>query len=82
MRIDFDRDGMHAYREALLAGVPSDFIPHRLYETMEYYLINASEDERGEDERRRFVKTASGIGVVIESLFGIPNAIPGCIRVE
>ena len=78
--IDWDR--LHEYRADLLCSIPSDFVPQNLYETMEYYLINSSEDGWSDDEKEKFLKTAIEIGNVLEKMFGIHNAIPQCISKE
>lgn len=78
IRIDWDR--LHEYRADLLCSIPSDFVPQNLYETLEYYLINASEDGWTDEEKEKFVDTAIGIGDVLERMFSVANAIPCCIR--
>lgn len=78
IRIDWDR--LHEYRDGLVCSIPSDFIPASLYETMEYYLINASEEGWTDEEQEKFVATAIGIGDVLERMFSVANAIPCCIR--
>ena len=80
VRIDWDI--LHEYRADLLCSIPSDFVPQNLYETLEYYLINTSEDGWSDDEKEKFLGTAIEIGKVLEKMFGIHNAIPGCIRKE
>lgn len=80
VRIDWDR--LHKYRAELLCTVSPDFVPQNLYETLEYYLINASEDGWSDDEKGKFVATASEIGSVLERMFGIRNSIPECIIEE
>ena len=78
--IDWDR--LHEYRADLLCSIPSDFVPQNLYETLEYYLINASEDGWSDDEKEKFLKTAIEIGNVLEKMFSIHNAISDCITKE
>lgn len=78
MTIDWDE--LHKYRAELMASVPSDFVPLSLYKTLEYYLINASEEGWTDEEKEKFVATAIGIGDVLESMFSVANAIPCCIR--
>ena len=82
MNVRIDWDILHEYRADLLCSVPSDFVPQNLYETLEYYLINASEDGWPDDEKEKFIGTAIEIGSVLEKMFGIHNAIPGCITME
>lgn len=78
IRIDWDR--LHEYRDELMYSIPSDFTPSSLYEMMEYYLINASEDSWTDEEKEKFVATVIGIGDVLERMFSVANAIPCCIR--
>lgn len=80
IQMTIDWDELHKYRAELMASVPSDFVPLNLYETLEYYLINASEEGWTDEEKEKFVATAIGIGDVLERMFSVANAIPCCIR--
>lgn len=80
MNVTIEWNKLHEYRADLLCSVPADFVPQNLYETLEYYLINASEDGWSDDEKEKFVATAIGIGDVLERMFSVANAIPCCIR--
>lgn len=82
MRVRIDWDRLHEYRAILMDSIPSDFVPWNLYETMEYYLINASEDGWTDEEKEKFINTAKGISETLHRMFNVPGIITDAVMIE
>lgn len=75
-------DSLHDYRREMQNRIPADYQPDQLYELMEYYLINASEDGYSHKEKQLYLQLAEGFSRILKQAFALSSLITDHIRIK